>query len=74
MTTTSEVGQRDREELLTGIPVTERRLQVRPRTRSAGPLDGASPKLINGCESGVTRMISGSDRGGDLSVELDQPS
>jgi hypothetical protein len=37
MTTTSEVGQRDREELLTGIPVTERRLQVRPRTRSAGP-------------------------------------
>ena len=28
MTTTSEVGQRDREELLTGIPVTERRLQL----------------------------------------------
>ena len=28
MTTTSEVGQRDREELLSGIPVTERRLQL----------------------------------------------
>ena len=28
MTTTSEVGQRDREELLTGVPVTERRLQL----------------------------------------------
>jgi pimeloyl-ACP methyl ester carboxylesterase len=28
MTTTSKVGQRDREELLTGIPVNERRLQL----------------------------------------------
>jgi pimeloyl-ACP methyl ester carboxylesterase len=49
MTTTSEVGQRDREELLTGIPVSERRLQLAGvSTAVLGGGDGPPMVLLHG--------------------------